>query len=134
MISRSLFAEDRTLNIFDVEDGLIQNNVFKPGTEYFEILKRTAGKGMTFLLCSNNSYRILYEIVRNTRIHNISIIPFVVFTPKEKADWVETQIKDNMYDEIFFMSTTNRNIDIIKDRVKQYRNIKSRVQLMKVNV
>jgi hypothetical protein len=47
--------------------------------------------------------------------------------PKKKADWIEQQIKDNKINDLFFIDDSANNVAAVKDMLKRYPKVKSRV-------
>jgi GTP-dependent phosphoenolpyruvate carboxykinase len=51
--------------------------------------------------------------------------------PEKKADWIEDKVKDEGYDDVFFVDDSQKNIDAVKKRLKNYPNIKQKIQIVK---
>jgi hypothetical protein len=51
--------------------------------------------------------------------------------PEKKADWIEKQIKDEGYDDVFFIDDSLPNINAVKKRLRNYSNVKQKIQHIK---
>jgi GTP-dependent phosphoenolpyruvate carboxykinase len=51
--------------------------------------------------------------------------------PEKKADWIEQKVKDEGYDDVFFVDDSQKNIDAVKKRLRNYPNIKQKIQIVK---
>lgn len=98
---------------------------------YFEVLKRMASKGTVYILTARSSYRPVYDFIRDTGIHNVFVVALSDSDPEKKADWIEKQIKDKKYDEVFFIDDSDKNIVAVRARLSKYPKIKSKIQLAK---
>jgi hypothetical protein len=51
--------------------------------------------------------------------------------PEKKADWIEAKVKDEGYDDVFFVDDSQKNIDAVKKRLRAYPNVKQKIQIVK---
>jgi hypothetical protein len=61
------------------------------------------------------------------------VVPIGSADPKLKADWIEQQIKKG-YDTVYFMDDSNKNIQAVKNMLRQYPNVQSITKLIKESV
>ena len=47
--------------------------------------------------------------------------------PQKKADWIEQQIKLNKIDDVFFIDDSANNVAAVRDMLKRYPKVKSKV-------
>jgi len=50
--------------------------------------------------------------------------------PEKKADWIEDRVKEG-YDDVFFVDDSEKNITAVRKRLKDYPNIKQKIQQVK---
>jgi hypothetical protein len=51
--------------------------------------------------------------------------------PEKKADWIEQQIRDEGYNDVFFIDDSLKNIHAVRTRLKKYPNVKQKIQHIK---
>lgn len=101
---------------------------------YVELLKRMskAELGRTiYILTARSAYKPVYDFIRGLGIRNVMVIALGDANPEKKADWIETKIKDEGYDDVFFVDDSSKNIDAVKKRLNKYPGIKKKIQLVK---
>ena len=125
--------KERPGDIFDFKD-------FQKVTEpklvkgYFELLKRmsAADSGRTiYILTARAAYKPVYDFIRATGIRNIEVVALGDNNPEKKADWIETKVKDEGYDDVFFVDDSLKNVDAVRRRLKTYPNVKQKIQHIK---
>ena len=100
---------------------------------YFELLKRMSASesGRTiYILTARQAYRPVYEFIRNLGIRNIEVVALGDANPEKKADWIEDKVKDEGYDDVFFVDDSIKNVEAVRKRLKGY-NIKQKIQHVK---
>jgi len=141
-IARTLFTEDKKLRIFDFDDTLVKTNsfIFQKVTEpklikgYFELLKRMSASdsGRTiYILTARAAYKPVYDFIRASGIRNIEVVALGDNNPEKKADWIEAKVKDEGYDDVFFVDDSLKNVDAVRRRLKSYPNVKQKIQHIK---
>ena len=50
--------------------------------------------------------------------------------PEKKADWIEDRVKEG-YDDVFFVDDSEKNIVAVRKRLKDYPNVKQKIQQVK---
>ena len=101
---------------------------------YVELLRKMASAGGdrgVFILTARTSYRPVYEFIKSLGIQNVYVVALNDANPEKKADWIEQQIKDNGYDDVYFLDDSEANIYAVKRRLQNYPNIKKQLQLVK---
>ena len=61
---------------------------------------------------------------------DVYVVPLGSANPKDKADWIEKQIKKG-YDTVYFMDDSSKNIRAVDNMLRQYPNVKSLTKLIK---
>jgi phosphoglycolate phosphatase-like HAD superfamily hydrolase len=102
---------------------------------YFEILRRmaTSNKGDrgVFILTARSAYKPVQKFIKDSGIRGVYVVALGDANPEKKADWIEQQIKDKGYDDVFFVDDSQKNIDAVKKRLRAYPNVKQKIQVVK---
>jgi len=124
--------KERPGDVFDYTD-------FQKVTEpklikgYFELLKRMSASesGRTiYILTARQAYRPVYEFIRNLGIRNVEVVALGDSNPEKKADWIEAKVRDEGYDDVFFVDDSIKNVEAVRKRLKGY-NVKQKIQHVK---
>lgn len=101
----------------------------------FELLKRMAandkGDRGVFILTARASYKPVYDFIKQSGIRGVYVIALGDNNPEKKADWIEQQIKDEGYDDLFYIDDSLPNITAVKKRLRNYSNVKQKIQHIK---
>ena len=101
----------------------------------FELLKRMADKDKgdrgVYILTARSAYKPVYDFIRQSGIKGVHVIAIGDNNPEKKADWIEQQIKDEGYDDVFFIDDSLKNIHAVRNRLKKYPNVKQKIQHIK---
>jgi FMN phosphatase YigB (HAD superfamily) len=121
-------------DVFDYSDFQKVNNP-KLIKGYFEILRRmaTSNKGDrgVFILTARSAYKPVQKFIKDSGIRGVYVVALGDANPEKKADWIEQQIKDKGYDDVFFVDDSQKNIDAVKKRLRAYPNVKQKIQVVK---
>lgn len=101
---------------------------------YFELLKRmsSADSGRTiYILTARSAYKPIYDFIRNLGIRNLEVVALGDSNPEKKADWIEAKVRDEGYDDVFFVDDSLPNVNAVKKRLQAYPNIKKKIQHIK---
>ena len=101
---------------------------------YFELLKRMSASdsGRTvYILTARAAYKPVYDFIRALGIRNIEVVALGDNNPEKKADWIEQKVKDEGYDDVFFVDDSLKNVDAVRRRLKSYPNVKQKIQHIK---
>ena len=101
---------------------------------YVELLKRMAtsdGGRTIYILTARAAYKPVYDFIRTLGIRNIEVIALGDNNPEKKADWIEDKVKDEGYDDVFFIDDSLKNVDAVRRRLKSYPNVKQKIQHIK---
>ena len=63
-------------------------------------------------------------------INGVKVIALGDNNPEKKADWIEDRVKEG-YDDVFFVDDSEKNIATVRKRLKDYPNIKQKIQQVK---
>lgn len=104
---------------------------------YFEILKRMAAKAdgdrRVYILTARSAYKPVHKFIKDSGIRNVYVVALGDANPEKKADWIEDKVKDEGYDDVFFVDDSEKNINAVKKRLRGYPNIKQKIQIIKHN-
>ncbi len=101
---------------------------------YFELLKRMSasdGGRKIFILTARSAYRPVYDFIRNLGIRNLEVVALGDANPEKKADWIEGKVKDEGYDDVFFVDDSLKNVQAVKSRLSKYPKVKQKIQHVK---
>jgi FMN phosphatase YigB (HAD superfamily) len=101
---------------------------------YVELLKRMVNSGgdrKVYILTARAAYRPVFQFIKDLGINGVEVIALGDANPEKKADWIEQQIKLNNFDDIYFIDDSSKNIDAVRKRLKEYPNVKQKLQLAK---
>jgi len=104
---------------------------------YFGLLKRISaadGGRKIFILTARSAYKPVYDFIRNLGIRNLEVVALGDANPEKKADWIEAKVKDEGYDDVFFVDDSLPNVNAVKKRLQKYPNIKKKIQHIKSKV
>ena len=127
--------KERPGDVFDYSDfQKVTNPKLIKG--YFELLKRMAAaeSGRTiYILTARGAYKPIYDFIRDSGVKNIMVIALGDANPEKKADWIEAKVRDEGYDDVFFVDDSLKNVEAVRKRLKGYPNVKQKIQHIKVN-
>ena len=101
---------------------------------YVEVLKRMAASdsGRTiYILTARAAYKPVYNFIRSLGIRNVEVVALGDNNPEKKADWIETKVKDEGYDDVFFVDDSLKNVEAVRKRLKGYPDVKQKIQHIK---
>ena len=101
---------------------------------YVELLRRMAStdSGRTiYILTARAAYRPVYDFIRSVGIRNIEVVALGDNNPEKKADWIEAKVKDEGYDDVFFVDDSLKNVEAVRKRLKGYPEVKQKIQHIK---
>jgi FMN phosphatase YigB (HAD superfamily) len=103
---------------------------------YFELLKRFVKSGTSdvYILTARSTYRPVYDFIKQSGIMGVYVIALNDSNPERKADWIEQQIKDNGYTDVFFIDDSEANVQSVRRRLTAYPNVKKKLQTVKSSV
>ena len=101
---------------------------------YFELLKRMSASdsGRTiYILTARSAYKPVYDFIKDSGIRDVFVVALGDNNPESKADWIEREIKNQGYDNVYFVDDSSKNVDAVRKRLSKYPNIRKKVQLVK---
>ena len=102
---------------------------------YFEILKRMAAKvdgdRRVYILTARAAYKPVHKFIKDSGIRNVYVVALGDANPEKKADWIEAKVKDEKYDDVFFVDDSKKNIDAVRNRLMKYPNVTKKIQHIK---
>jgi len=101
---------------------------------YVEVLRRMASADSSrtiYILTARAAYKPVYNFIRSLGIRNVEVVALGDNNPEKKADWIEVKVKDEGYDDVFFVDDSLKNVDAVRRRLKSYPNVKQKIQHIK---
>lgn len=100
---------------------------------YFQLLKNMAATSdrAVYILTARSAYKPVYDFIKDSGIKDVFVVALGDNNPETKADWIERELKNNGYDNIYFVDDSPKNVDAVKRRLNKYPNIRKKVQLVK---
>jgi len=100
---------------------------------YFELLRRMVkdSSRAVYILTARSAYKPVYDFIKDSGIKDVFVVALGDNNPESKADWIEREIKNNGYDNVYFVDDSSKNVDAVRKRLSKYPNIRKKVQLVK---
>ena len=70
-------------------------------------------------------------VIKDSGIKDVFVVALGDNNPETKADWIEREMKNQGYDNIYFVDDSPKNVDAVRKRLNKYPNIRKKVQLVK---
>jgi FMN phosphatase YigB (HAD superfamily) len=100
---------------------------------YVELLRRMVSSGGSrevYILTARAAERPVSQFIKDLGINGVKVIALGDNNPEKKADWIEDRVKEG-YDDVFFVDDSEKNIAAVRKRLKDYPNIKQKIQQVK---
>ncbi len=100
---------------------------------YVELLRRMVNSGGSrevYILTARAAEKPVSQFIKDLGINGVKVIALGDNNPEKKADWIEDRVKEG-YDDVFFVDDSEKNITAVKKRLKNYPNIKQKIQQVK---
>jgi len=100
---------------------------------YVELLKRMVSSGGSrevYILTARAAERPVSQFIKDLGINGVKVIALGDNNPEKKADWIEDRVKEG-YDDVFFVDDSEKNIAAVRKRLKDYPEVKQKIQQVK---
>ena len=100
---------------------------------YVELLRRMVSSGGSrevYILTARAAERPVSQFIKDLGISGVKVIALGDNNPEKKADWIEDRVKEG-YDDIFFVDDSEKNIAAVRKRLKDYPEVKQKIQQVK---
>ena len=100
---------------------------------YVELLRRMVNSGGSrevFILTARAAERPVSQFIKDLGIKGVTVVALGDNNPEKKADWIEDRVKEG-YDDVFFVDDSEKNIVAVRKRLKDYPNVKQKIQQVK---
>ena len=100
---------------------------------YVELLRRMVNSGGSrevYILTARAAERPVSQFIKDLGISGVKVIALGDNNPEKKADWIEDRVKEG-YDDVFFVDDSEKNIVAVRKRLKDYPNVKQKIQQVK---
>ena len=115
---------------FDFSDfsKIIEPKQIKAMFKVFQNIYKASGNRRLTILTARAAYKPVRQFFKDIG-YDVYVIALSSSNPKDKSDWVETQIKKG-YDDILFFDDSRKNIEAVKKLEKKYSDIKMTTRLV----
>jgi HAD superfamily hydrolase (TIGR01509 family) len=115
---------------FDFSDfsKIIEPKQIKAMFKVFQNIYKASGNRRITILTARAAYKPVRQFFKDIG-YDVYVIALSSSNPKDKSDWVETQIK-NGYNDILFFDDSRKNIEAVKKLEKKYSDIKMTTRLV----
>ena len=100
---------------------------------YVELLRRMVSSGGSrevYILTARAAERPVSQFIKDLGISGVRVIALGDNNPEKKADWIEDRVKEG-YDDVFFVDDSEKNIAAVKKRLRDYPEVKQKIQQVK---
>lgn len=100
---------------------------------YVELLRRMIpdAKRGVYILTARASYKPIHTFIKDLGIRGVYVVALGDNNPETKADWIEVKVRDEGFDDVYFVDDSLKNVDAVRKRLSNYPNVKKRVQHVK---
>jgi len=115
---------------FDFSDfsKIIEPKQIKAMFKVFQNIYKASGNRRLTILTARGAYKPVRKFFKDIG-YDVYVVALASSNPKDKSDWVETQIKKG-YDNILFFDDSKKNILAVKRLEKKYPDIKMITRLV----
>ena len=115
---------------FDFSDfsKIIEPKQIKAMFKVFQNIYKASGNRRLTILTARAAYKPVRQFFKDIG-YDVYVIALSSSNPKDKSDWIETQIKKG-YDDILFFDDSRKNIEAVKKLEKKYSDIKMTTRLV----
>ena len=100
---------------------------------YFKVLQNMAAKGTVYILTARAAYKPIYNFIKDSGMKNVYVVALADGNPERKADWIEDKVRNEKYDDVFFIDDSDKNVAAVRNRLRPYKHIKQKLQVAKSN-
>jgi len=124
--------KERPGDVFDYTD-------FQKVTEpklikgYVELLRRMVNSGGSrevFILTARSAEKPVSKFIKDLGIKGVTVVALGDANPEKKADWIEDKVKAG-FDDVYFIDDSPKNVEAVRKRLKNYPNVKQKIQQVK---
>lgn len=95
------------------------------------IIRVSGGDGV-YILTARAAYEPIKKYLKDIGINSNKVVVVALGSnnPKDKADWIESKIDNDGYDDIYFADDSEKNVEAAKQMLRR-KNVRWRVQQIK---
>lgn len=102
----------------------------KAMTQVLRAMVKAAGDRDVYILTARAAQKPIEQYLKDIGIRGVKVVALGDGNPETKADWIEKQVDDEEYDDVFFVDDSLPNVKAVKRRLSK-RGISHRAKLMK---
>lgn len=113
-------------------EGVVSPREIKKITNVLRRLVYSIGRDVVYILTARGSYQPIKDYLKTIGINSskIFVVALSSNNPKDKADWIESKIDGEGYDDIYFADDSIKNVEAVKSMLRD-KDVKWRVQHIK---
>jgi len=100
---------------------------------YVELLRRMVNSGGSrevFILTARSAEKPVSKFIKDLGIRGVTVVALGDANPEKKADWIEDKVKAG-FDDVYFIDDSPKNVEAVRKRLKNYPNVKQKIQQVK---
>ena len=125
--------EKRDGDTFDYSEfkEVIDPKEIKAMTKVLRNFYKANGERRITILTARGVVAPIQNFMKKIGINNIEVVALDDSDPQKKADWIEQKVKEEGYDDVFFVDDSLKNVEAVKKRLKSYPKVKQKIQHIK---
>ena len=109
-------------------DKVIQPKKIKAMFRVFKNIYKASGNRRLTILTARGAYKPVRQFFKDIG-YDVYVVALASSNPKDKSDWIETQIKQG-YDDVLFFDDSKKNINTVNKLKKKYPDVKMITRLV----
>ena len=100
---------------------------------YVALLKKMVNSGGSrevYILTARAVEKPVSQFIKDLGIKGVTVVALGDGNPEKKADWIEDKVKAG-FDDVYFVDDSPKNVEAVKKRLRNYPNIKQKIQHVK---
>ena len=95
-----------------------------------DMVKKAGKDRKVYILTARGHDKPIEKYLKDIGIRNVEVVALGDGNPETKADWIEQQVEEEEYDDVFFIDDSQPNVKAVKRRLSKL-GVKHRAKLMK---
>ena len=109
-------------------DKVIEPKQIKAMFKVFKNIYKASGNRRLTILTARGAYKPVRQFFKDIG-YDVYVVALASSNPKDKSDWIETQIKQG-YDDVLFFDDSKKNINTVNKLKKKYPDVKMITRLV----
>lgn len=123
--------DKRDGDIFDYSEfkKIIEPREIKAVTKILRNFYKSGGGRKLTVLTARGVSKPIENFLKKIGIHNMQVVALNDSDPQKKADWIEDQIVNNGFNDVFFIDDSEKNVRAVSALKMKYPNVRWNVKL-----